>query len=246
MLDEEHAVEALVLEALKVLPPLASALEIIVVDDGSRDRTAAIAERLAQKNALVRVIRHPQTLGYGAALRSGFRAARYEVIGFLDGDGQFRVEALGALVSRLAAPDQPDAVFGERVRRADSKPRSLLGWLYRTLLRALFGLRLRDVDCGCKVFRREALRGLRVESDGAFFSAELCIKLAGARAATLGVPHHPRLAGRATGARAAVIWRALRDLGKLRLSLWLAPELALRSGESILLEESAQPSFSQA
>jgi hypothetical protein len=99
-----------------------------------------------------------------------------------------------------------------------------------------YGLRLRDVDCACKLFRREALEGLRVESDGAFFSAELLIKLhaSGREIVEVGVPHHPRTAGSPTGAKPTVIFRAMRDFWGLRLRLWAAPRRALERGRPIL------------
>jgi len=99
-----------------------------------------------------------------------------------------------------------------------------------------FGLRVRDVDCACKLFRREALEGIRVESGGAFFSAELLIKLRakGATLAEVGVPHHPRTAGSPTGAKPSVIWRAVKDFWSLRLRLWANRERAMKRGEAIL------------
>jgi hypothetical protein len=97
---------------------------------------------------------------------------------------------------------------------------------------------VRDVDCACKLFRREALRGLRVESGGAFFSAELLIKLreSGRTVAEVGIPHYPRTAGSPTGAKPSVVWRAVRDFWSLRLRLWAAPKRALQRGEPVLAD----------
>jgi dolichol-phosphate mannosyltransferase len=187
--------------------PLADKFEIIAVDDGSRDATASIAEALAEQHPdVVRLVRHPVNLGYGAALRSGFGAARYELIAFTDGDRQFKVADIGRLTERLLTPDPPDVVVGFRIKRADPFVRTLYARVYRLANRILFGLRVADVDCACKLFRREALDGIRVESGGAFFSAELLIRLqaAGRRVAEVGVPHYPRTAGSATGASAGV------------------------------------------
>src|SRR5665647_507860 len=176
--NEEANLEALVDEALAALPAIAERFEIVAVDDGSRDATAAIADRLAEAHpGVVRVVHHPTNLGYGAALRSGFRAARHDLVCFTDGDRQFRVADLGRLTARLVAPDAPDAVVGYRIRRADPPIRTIYARLYRLANRTWFGLRVRDVDCACKLFRRTALRGIHVESGGAFFSAELLIKL---------------------------------------------------------------------
>ena len=152
--------------------------EIIVVNDGSRDATGAIADELAAANpGVVRAVHHPTNLGYGAALLSGFRAAGHELVTFTDGDRQFRVADLGRLTARLGEADQPDAVVGYRIKRADPLIRTIYARLYRFAIRVFFGLKVRDVDCACKLFRRDALAGIAVESGGAFFSAELLIKL---------------------------------------------------------------------
>ena len=235
--NEEENLRGLVDEALETLPGLADSFEIIVVDDGSRDATGRIADELAAAHpGVVRAVHHQTNLGYGAALRSGFRAAGSDHVAFTDGDRQFRVADLGRLVDRLAEPDHPDAVVGYRIKRADPLVRTLYARAYRLANRIFFGLKVRDVDCACKLFRRAALEGLAVESGGAFFSAELLIKLqvAGRSVAEVGVPHHPRTAGSPTGAKPAVVFRAVRDFWLLRLRMWGNRERALRRGESIL------------
>ena len=235
--NEEANLGPLVEEAMAALPALADEWEIVIVDDGSRDATPRLADELAAAHpGLVRAVHHPRNLGYGAALRSGLAAARHDLVAFTDGDRQFRVADLGRLTARLAEPDGPDVVAGYRIRRADPLVRTVYARLYRLANRVFFGLRVRDVDCACKLFRRDALAGLRVESGGAFFSAELLIKLeaAGRRVVEVGVPHHPRTAGSPTGARPSVVLRAVRDFWALRLRLWAAPRQALRRGEPIL------------
>jgi len=237
--NEEANLAGLVEEALATLPELAETFEIIAVDDGSRDATASVAQALADQHPdVVRLVRHPVNLGYGAALRSGFGAARYELIAFTDGDRQFKVADIGRLAERLAGPDAPDVVAGFRIKRADPVVRTLYARVYRLANRIFFDLRVTDVDCACKIFRREALDGLRVESGGAFFSAELLIKLqaAGSRVAEVGVPHYPRTAGSATGAKPQVVLRAVRDFWLLRLRMWANSGAALRRGSRILGE----------
>jgi glycosyltransferase involved in cell wall biosynthesis len=235
--NEEANLAGLVEEALATLPDLAETFEIIAVDDGSSDGTAAVAQALADAHpGIVRLVRHEVNLGYGEALRSGFGAARYELIAFTDGDRQFKVVDIGRLIERLEAPDAPDLVVGYRIKRADPLVRTLYARAYRFANRIFFGLRVTDVDCACKVARRGALAGLRVESGGAFFSAELLIKLqaGGGRVAEVGVPHYPRTAGSATGARPRVVLRAVRDFWLLRFRLWANREAALRRGRPIL------------
>ena len=235
--NEEPNLEPLVEEALATLPSLAETWEIIVVDDGSRDATPRIADNLtAAHPGLVRAVHHPVNRGYGAALRSGLGAARYELVAFTDGDRQFQVQDLGRLTARLQQTDAPDVVVGYRIRRADPLVRTLYAKAYRLANRIFFGLRVRDVDCACKLFRREALEGLRVESGGAFFSAELLIKLRASDRSVVevGVPHYPRTAGSPTGAKPSVVLRAVKDFWLLRLRLWASPKRALQRGEPIL------------
>ena len=237
--NEEANLEPLVDEALATLPTLADRFEIVIVDDGSQDRTGAIADRLvAAHPEIVRVVHHPVNLGYGAAIRSGFRAARFDSVAYTDGDRQFKVVDLGRLTGRMAQADRPDAVIGFRIKRADPIIRTVYARTYRLANRLLFGLTATDVDCACKLFRRDALSGIRVDSGGAFLSAELLIKFQarGRSVVEVGVPHYPRTAGSPTGARPAVIFRAVRDFWTLRLRMWASPRGALSRGEAILSE----------
>jgi glycosyltransferase involved in cell wall biosynthesis len=235
--NEEANVEGLVAEALQTLPALAETFEIIVVNDGSRDATGRIADELTAANpGVVRAVHHATNQGYGAALRSGFRAAQFEHVAFTDGDRQFKVADLERLIERMSQRDAPDAVVGYRIKRADPLVRTVYARAYRLANRMFFGLRVRDVDCACKLFRRPALEGVAVESGGAFFSAELLIKLraAGRSVAEVGVPHYPRTAGSPTGAKPSVVLRAVRDFWLLRLRMWSNRSKALRRGEPIL------------
>ena len=233
--NEEANLRGLVEEALETLPDLAETFEIVIVDDGSKDDTPRIADELAAAHPEVRVVHHPTNFGYGAAVRSGFAAARLGVLAFTDGDRQFKVVDLGRLIERFQAGGA-DAVVGFRIKRADPLVRTVYARLYRLANRIFFGLTVTDVDCACKLFRREALDGLRVESEGAFFSAELLIKLraAGRTVVEVGVPHYPRTAGSPTGGKPEVVLRAVRDFWLLRLRLWATPRKALGRGTPIL------------
>jgi glycosyltransferase involved in cell wall biosynthesis len=241
--DEAENVEALVDEALLELARLADRFEIIVVDDGSTDGSAEIADRLAAAHAdVVRVVHHATNLGYGAAVRSGLGAARFPLVCFTDGDRQFRVADLSRLLARVDAPDgpneRPDVVAGYRIKRADPAVRLAYARVYRTCLKLFFGLAVRDPDCACKLFRRGSLAGVNVESGGAFLSAELLIKISerGGRIVEAGVPHYPRTAGRASGADPRVVARAVRDFWLLRTRLWANRAAALRRGDPIIAE----------
>ena len=245
--DEAENIEPLVAEALEELAGLAQRFEIICVDDGSTDGTAAIADRLAAAHAdVVRVVHHPTNLGYGSAVRSGLAAARYPLICFTDGDRQFRIADLSGLLRRLADADRTatpaDVVAGFRIKRADPAVRLAYARVYRACLRLFFGLRVQDPDCACKLFRRRSLDGVHVESGGAFLSAELLIKISerGGVIVEHGVPHHPRTAGRASGADPRVVWRAVRDFWALRLRLWADRRAALRRGAPILVGDASE------
>jgi glycosyltransferase involved in cell wall biosynthesis len=234
--DEAENVEALVDEALEALPALAERFEIICVDDGSRDGTGAIADRLALAHpGVVRVVHHRRNRGYGAAVRSGLAASAFPLVCFTGGDRQFRVADLERLLHSLATTGA-DVVVGYRIRRADPALRLAYARAYRLSLRLFFGLRVRDPDCACKLFRRSALEGVAVASGGAFLSAELLIKIEarGRRIVETGVPHHPRTAGRASGANPRVVLRAVRDFWRLRLLLWFDRAGALERGRPVL------------
>jgi glycosyltransferase involved in cell wall biosynthesis len=224
-LNEEDNVAPIVAEALSVLPRFADDLEITVVDDGSSDRTGAIADELARSDSRVRVIHHGTRRGYGGAVRSGLVAATKPWVFFTDGDRQFALEDLALLI---AESDGADAVVGFRKKRADPARRLFVAWVYNGLIRLLFGGGWRDVDCAFKLFRREVFVRVpleRVRSNGAFFSPELLITLrrAGVRVRQVGVRHFPRTAHEPKGASPRVILRAIRDLIRLRARLWLHP-----------------------
>jgi glycosyltransferase involved in cell wall biosynthesis len=248
--NEAGNIESLVADALQELPLLADRFEIIAVDDGSTDGTGALADRLAAANPeVVRVVHHPGNQGYGAALRSGLQASRYPLVCFTDGDRQFRIADLARLLERMDRPAEragdrlPDVVVGFRIKRADPAIRLAYARAYRACLRLFFGLRVHDVDCACKLFRREALAGIRLESGGAFLSAELLIKLGetGQSVVEVGVPHYPRTAGRASGANPRVVLRAVRDFWRLRLRLWARRDVALARGTPVLGAEQPSP-----
>ena len=223
--NEEGNVEAVVRDALAILPRFADDFEVIAVDDGSRDRTPEIADRLAAEDPRVRVVHHPRNRGYGGAVRSGLEASVKDYVFFTDGDRQFRLEDLPKL---LALIDDSDAVIGYRARRRDPWRRVFTAWVYKQLIRVLFGGGIRDVDCAFKLFRREIFTRVPlgdVRSNGAFFSAELLLLLRsrGARMREVAIPHYPRTVGTNTGASVKTTLRAIRDLLRLRLRLWGLP-----------------------
>jgi glycosyltransferase involved in cell wall biosynthesis len=222
--NEEENVEQTVRRALSEVGPLVGgSIEVLVIDDGSTDRTPQIADALAAEDSRVRV-HHQENRGYGGALRSGFEHSAGELIGFSDGDLQFDLREFSRLLERLDDPKKKpvDAVIGYRIKRRDPPHRIFIAKTYNAIASVVFGLRVRDIDCAMKVFRREVFDGLRLDADSPFLSAELLIKLKarGERLAQVGVTHYPRAAGTNTGASFRKILRTFRDIGKLRLALW--------------------------
>ena len=223
--NEEENVGETVRRALDEIGPMVDgSIEVLVVDDGSTDRTPELADALAAADARVRV-HHQPNRGYGGALRAGFANARGELIGFSDGDLQFDLKEFRRLLDRLDGRDGKkavDVVIGYRIKRRDPPHRIFIAKTYNAIVSVLFRLRVRDIDCAMKLFRREVFDGLVLAADSPFLSAELLIKLRarGERMAQLGVTHYPRTAGTNTGASFQKILRTFRDIGRLRWALW--------------------------
>jgi glycosyltransferase involved in cell wall biosynthesis len=221
--DEEENVAETVRRALAEIGPLvAGSIEVLIVDDGSTDRTPELADDLAAADPRVRV-HHQPNRGYGGALRAGFEHASGELIGFSDGDLQFDLAEMSRLLERLDETGRPvDVVIGYRIKRRDPPHRMFIAKTYNTIVSVLFGLRVRDIDCAMKLLRREVFEGLRLDTDSPFLSAELLIKLRarGERIAQVGVNHYPRAAGTNTGASFRKILRTFRDIARLRWALW--------------------------
>ncbi len=215
MYEEEENIEEAVRRALDVLPRYADRFEVILVNDGSKDGTGRLAERLADKDPRVRVVHHKVNRGYGAALRSGIRASRYEWIFYTDGDNQFDLEEIALL---LPLRHEAEIVTGYRIHRRDPWIRKLNAWLFNLVVRILFGLRSRDVDCAFKLYRTGIFDRMELISDGAMIDVEIFARArqAGARIVETGVHHYPRAAGSQSGANLSVILRAFREL----LGLW--------------------------
>ncbi|HEY7156620.1 MAG TPA: glycosyltransferase [Gemmataceae bacterium] len=192
--NEEAAIGQAILEACTALAELTDAYEVLVVDDGSGDGTAAEVAELAASRPQVRLLRHEHNRGYGAALRTGFAAARFERVAFTDADCQFHLADLGRL---LPLSDRYPLVVGWRQARQDPWRRRFLSRGYNLLTRALLGTRVRDCDCALKVFRRDAITELMPETDTFFVNAEILTRACqrGLPVAEVGVRHRPRLRG---------------------------------------------------
>jgi glycosyltransferase involved in cell wall biosynthesis len=216
--DEEANVAAAVRMASRAGRMHAVAYEVIVVDDGSRDGTNAVATRLAAGDPHVRVVSHARNRGYGAALRTGIEAARQPWVLLTDADLQFDLVDLAGFVP-LAADH--DLIAGYRMQRNDPPHRRAAAAIWNWLVARALGLHVRDVDCAFKLVRRELLDGIELTSSGAAISAELLARCGarGARMGELGVRHLPRNAGRQSGLRPHVVVRASAELLRLRRAL---------------------------
>jgi glycosyltransferase involved in cell wall biosynthesis len=199
--------------------PLVDDLEIVVVNDGSSDNTAAIVRQISEEDPRVRLVDHPVNQGYGAAVRDAVWAASKELIVFTDSDLQFDLSELERFLPRL---EEADLVIGYRYARSDPWHRRFFGHGWSWLVNLLFGHTARDIDCAFKLFKRRVIETIHVESGGAMFSAEFLVraKLAGFKIVEEPVNHYPRIAGSQTGARPDVILRAFRELLKLRWTMW--------------------------
>lgn len=209
--NEEANVERVVRGYLDELPNVATDYEVIVVNDGSRDRTGQVAARLADENPHVKVVNHEVNRGYGGAVISGIRASTMPYVMLSDGDGQFvpkDVEKLAAFMPEF------DVVVGRRARRADHLMRRINGVAWTQLVRVVLGVTISDIDCGFKMFKRELLDAMELRAHGAMISTELMARLIGrgARIKEVDVQHLPRTAGEQSGANLRVVMRAFREL----------------------------------
>jgi hypothetical protein len=202
--NEQANIERIVGQAVEVLEGVKCDFEVIVVNDGSTDETGPIADRLAASDPRIKPVHHCVNLGYGAALQSGFRAASKDLVFYTDGDGQFDIAQLPPLVPLM---DECDIVSCYRLRRRDSAVRKANAWLWTKLVSLVFDLKIRDIDCAFKLFKREVFEGMDLTCGGAMIDTEILARAQrrGFRIIQRPVDHYPRLAGRQTGAKMKVI-----------------------------------------
>lgn len=212
--NEAENIEAMVRRVLRVLDQVRRPGEVVVVDDGSEDGTFEVTAELSAGDSRVRPVQHAVNQGYGAALRTGFRAARGDLVFFTDADLQFDVTELGSL---LDLADRFDIVAGYRAPRRDPWHRRFNAWAWGQLVNGLFGLSIQDVNCAFKLFDRSVIDEMEIRSSGAFVNTEILVRAraAGRSLAQVPVSHHPRSAGVQTGARPEVVTRAFLELGQL-------------------------------
>ena len=217
--NEEGNIRHVLTGVLRALSRVTDDLEVVVVDDGSTDRTVAVLEAIARNEPSVVIVRHARNRGYGAALRSGFQRATREFVFYTDADGQFDPSEISKLIALVS---EAQVISGYRERRQDPVHRRVNGWLYSALIRRVLGLPVRDVNCAFKLYRVRDLRALDLRSNGAFIDAEILSKLhrSGRVIRQVGVRHYPRGRGRPSGddirVVARTVWESARQWPELR------------------------------
>ncbi len=209
--NEEKNIEEVVKKAIPVAQKVAFKWEIIMVDDGSSDKTLDIARKLASGNPNLVVLSDSRNRGYGAALKSGFSAARYKLVVFNDGDGQFDFSEVSRLISKI---EEADIVIGFRKKRLDNSFRHMLMNFLKIWDFILFHLYFRDIDCGFKLFKKDALdKIMPLKSEGAMITTELLAKAKKnkLKIEQVEVSHFPRIYGNQSGGNLRVIVRAIRE-----------------------------------
>lgn len=217
--NDSGTIASLVITARQVALDLTSDFEILIVDDGSIDRTAAIADELARIYPEVRVIHHARNRGYGGALRSGFRGARKEWIFYTDGDAQYDPTELAVLWNQLT--DDVDLVNGYKIRRSDPMHRRILGRIYHHAVSVLFGLHLRDVDCDFRLMRGTIFDRVVLERDSGVICVEMIKKItdAGFRVAEVPVHHYHRAFGKSQFFNFRRLFKTVIDVSALWIQL---------------------------
>jgi glycosyltransferase involved in cell wall biosynthesis len=235
--NEAENLPPLLESAIAIGEGLGRPFEIVIVDDGSRDRSAELLAEWCAEDERIRAVHHAANRGYGAALRSGLREARGELVFFSDADLQFDLAEIRQL---LAHAEDFEVVAGYRAPRRDPWHRRVIAGLWGGLVRRLFDLPVRDIDCAFKVFRRDVLQAIPIESIGAFVNTEILARAraAGFRIKQVPVSHRPRRSGRQTGAHPRVILRALIELSQLYSELH--PRRATPSAAGTSMAASAQ------
>jgi glycosyltransferase involved in cell wall biosynthesis len=239
--NDSGTIASMVIRTVKTAAELTRDFEIIVVDDGSADSTAEIADELARTYPQVRAVHHPTNRDYGAALQTGFRSATKELIFYTDGDAQYDPAELSVLWARMT-PDC-DLVNGYKISRADPLHRIIIGRLYHYIVSTLFGLTLRDVDCDFRLMRRTIFERINLEKTSGIICVEMMKKIqdAGFRIAEVPVHHYHRAYGKSQFFNFPRLFKTGRDL----LLLWIALVVRRdhrRDGVTPLAQRTADPS----
>lgn len=195
--NEEENIKHAIKEAIKVFAQLNLDYEIIVVDDGSSDKTSEITLSMAKENKNIRLIKHPRNLGYADALKTGFKSASKTFAFYTDADNQFDLKDIGKALPLIK---DADMVIGYRVKRADNFIRKVGSFGYNLLARKLLKLEVKDIDCAFKLFRREVFDKIEIETKAWMVDTEILAKAKkyNMTIKEIGVKHLPRVQGKVT------------------------------------------------
>jgi len=238
--NDSGTIASMVIRTVKAASELTSDFEIIVVDDGSADGTAEIADELARTYPQVRVVHHAKNRGYGGALQTGFRSATKELIFYTDGDAQYDPAELKLLWEKMTP--ETDIVNGYKISRADPLHRKIIGRLYHYIVSLLFAIRMRDVDCDFRLMRRSIFDRINLEKTSGIICVEMMKKIqdAGFRMVEVPVHHYHRAFGRSQFFNFRRLFRTGRDLMLLWLALAVRRE-HLRPGATSLAQTAVDP-----
>jgi glycosyltransferase involved in cell wall biosynthesis len=211
---DERTVRVVTEKALRLLSSLGGEHEVIIVDDGSPDRSGEIADDLAGEHAQVRVIHHERNLGYGSAVRSGIAASRFDFVCMTDGDDEYEIEDFRKL---LKLKDRYDLIITFRYKKIYSSTRIFVSWVYNALLRFFFRTPFRDVSTGLRLARRHVLEDVELEASSPFIGAELAIKamLKGYRVGEVGIQTFPRVFGTGSSTSLPNIIATIADMWRI-------------------------------
>jgi glycosyltransferase involved in cell wall biosynthesis len=216
--NEEKNITNTVKKAVPILNEIAKKWEIIIINDGSKDKTAEVALKIQNDFPNIRIITHNPNRGYGAAFKSGFYNAKYKWITFTDADGQFDFSEIKNFIE-TQKNTQADLVIGYYLSRQVSKVAIITSKIWELIVFILFGLHVKDIDCGFKFVSKKVIDTIpKLEAErGAFISSEFLIKAkkAGFKINEIGVHHFPRVEGQATGRQLKVIIKSFSDLFRL-------------------------------
>jgi glycosyltransferase involved in cell wall biosynthesis len=212
--NEEENIKEVVESCLSYLPSRFRDFEIIVVDDGSEDKTCEIAKEISERDNRVRIIRHKKNRGYGSALRTGFEEAKKDLIFFMDSDRQFTITEMENFIKYIG---KYDIIAGFRIKRKDSFLRYIVGRLFTIIGNTLFGVNLKDIDCAFKMFERKVIDEIDLISPGLLLNTEIIAKARRNKRSIveIGVEHLPRLYGKQSVFNPKVVFQVLGEIIKL-------------------------------
>lgn len=211
---DEHTVALVAAKAIAVCQDIANQFEIIIIDDCSPDRSGAIADELAAKYPFIRAIHHPHNMGYGAALKTGFKNAKYDLICLTDGDDEYDLNDLRKMIK---LKDFYDLIITFRYKKIYSNKRIFISYIYNKVLRWLFRTRFRDISTGMRLVKKSLIEELQLTSDSPFIGAEITIKsmLKGYRIGEMGIQTFPREIGKGSSTSMRNITNTIKDIRKI-------------------------------